>query len=322
MQIKDWVDLLQAISILVGIWVGIAGLSAWRQEFISKRRIKLAEEWLASAYAFRDAIRSIRNPFWSGAEGKTRPKDPTEEADEPEVAQAKNRGYVFWERFDYHRPTIGNFGKMKYQVMARFGNRNEEIFTRSNLILARLRSAADSLARYWLEMAQGETGPEPEHIKNAKRRIWSSEDTDVFADELDAVIESIEKVVNAVAQEKHGLADMLNWPMKWRISKASLSWILAAFFAGTTLWSFYKIYDQANAMSDRDQQQTYLQEQNQALAAILRASHSNLSKAQIRRLCSDQKIDAFDKGKDELVAGQVILMFKGDKLTSVDLEEK
>lgn len=108
----------------------------------------------------------------------------------------------------------------------------------------------------------------------------------------------------------------------WPLSKGSIGWLLAALCASTTLWACYQIYDQADHMEDMGQEQTYLREQGQALAAILRASHSSLSKDQIRQLCSDQKIGAFDKGNDELVAGQVILKFKGDKLITVDLEEK
>ncbi len=43
----SWIDVLSQVSILIGIWVAIAGLQAWRKEHIGKRQVELAEDMLA-----------------------------------------------------------------------------------------------------------------------------------------------------------------------------------------------------------------------------------------------------------------------------------
>lgn len=64
-------DILQSISMILACWAVIAGIDAWRREFVGKRRIELAEETLEAFYALRDAIAFIRNPFSSTQEGST-----------------------------------------------------------------------------------------------------------------------------------------------------------------------------------------------------------------------------------------------------------
>lgn len=43
-------NILQAISIILACWAVIAGIDAWKREFIGKRRIELAESLLAKFY--------------------------------------------------------------------------------------------------------------------------------------------------------------------------------------------------------------------------------------------------------------------------------
>ena len=50
------VDILQAISVMSACWAVIAGIDAWRREFVGKRRIELAEETFEAFFAVRDAI--------------------------------------------------------------------------------------------------------------------------------------------------------------------------------------------------------------------------------------------------------------------------
>ena len=64
----DWLDGLQQVSLLVGIWVAIYGIDSWRREHTGKRQIELAEDALALFYEAADAIQNIRHPASFGHE--------------------------------------------------------------------------------------------------------------------------------------------------------------------------------------------------------------------------------------------------------------
>jgi hypothetical protein len=72
MALKDWTDIIQSAAVTIASVVAIYGISAWKVEFLGKRRIELAEEVLALFYQVRDAIESIRGSFGYEGEGKTR----------------------------------------------------------------------------------------------------------------------------------------------------------------------------------------------------------------------------------------------------------
>ncbi len=44
----------QAVSLIVAAWTAVYGISAWRREFLGKKRIDLAEEVLVSFYEAKD----------------------------------------------------------------------------------------------------------------------------------------------------------------------------------------------------------------------------------------------------------------------------
>jgi hypothetical protein len=216
-----WFSVLQSISILIAIWVAIAGLGLWRLEFLTKRKIELVEDWLASAYAFRDAIRYIRNPFSRGGEGSTRPRTEAEANDSPTVTEAKNRGYVFFERAEREQQAINDFFKIKYRVMARCGKHTEELYQKAAQIQNELNWAANIMARHWRETATGEAGyqgVQREEVNEASRIIWwHGEKMEVFGKRVDALIEEIEVEVKRVTEQKYGLAELLNMPFGRRV---------------------------------------------------------------------------------------------------------
>jgi hypothetical protein len=262
MTSKEWIDLLQAISILVGIWVAIAGLGVWRQEYISKRRIELAEEWLAALYAFRDAIRYIRNPFSYGGEGATRPREEGEATEDAKVRDARNRGYVYFERVEKQQQALSNFAKMKYGVMARFGKHTEAIYLKANRIMAELNNAANTLARHWYEGATRPAALPQErgnHIERAEARIWSGDENDDIDRRLEEVVAEVEKEVKQVTEEKHGLAELLNLPLplkrffKWIFTAKKVFVVIAlvALVLGWLWWSNRVSKDEAATIADK-----------------------------------------------------------------------
>ena len=75
-------DVITAVSVAIAAIAFVAGISAWKREFIGKRRIELAEDVLALFYETQDAIREIRNPASFSGEGKTRKRDENEREEE------------------------------------------------------------------------------------------------------------------------------------------------------------------------------------------------------------------------------------------------
>jgi len=214
---NDIIQIIQSISILVGIWVGIATLGIWRQEFISKRRIELAEEWLASIYAFKDSIWNMRNPLSSTAESASRPKTEKELSDSPEIVKAKDQGYVFYARYNTAKEYIVGFFKLKYTTMARFGKPAEEIYSEANKLWNDLIWGADIMRDHWFEKA---TRPERKIaeseellIEQATALISRISNDDAVDKRLATIIQKVETEVKNITEEKYSLADILNLPL-------------------------------------------------------------------------------------------------------------
>ena len=52
-------DFISSVAVLIAALTFIAGVSAWRREFVGKRRIELAESVLAMFYEAEDVIKQI-----------------------------------------------------------------------------------------------------------------------------------------------------------------------------------------------------------------------------------------------------------------------
>ena len=137
----------QAVAVIAACWAIISGVGAWKREFIGKRRIELAEEILASFFEIKDVIATIRNPFSSGDEGKSRKKGEHETEEESELL---DRGYIVFERYESRKEAFVRFNTLKYKFMATFGPETEDIFMESNRILNSIFVSARQLAtHYW-----------------------------------------------------------------------------------------------------------------------------------------------------------------------------
>lgn len=69
-------DLLTAMAAIGGLIVAIIGLSTWKKQLRGTDQYELAKRLMLEVYQLRDALRSVRNPFLSVAEGD---KDDTED---------------------------------------------------------------------------------------------------------------------------------------------------------------------------------------------------------------------------------------------------
>jgi hypothetical protein len=137
----------QAVSIFAACWAIIAGIGAWKREFIGKRQIELAELVLAKFFEIRDAIAYIRNPFSHVDEGSTRQRG---EYETPDQSQLLDRGYIVIERYAKKKAIFAEFNTLKYRFMASFGADTEEIFIETSKAVNSIFSSARILAtHYW-----------------------------------------------------------------------------------------------------------------------------------------------------------------------------
>jgi hypothetical protein len=138
--------LAQTVGIVSTCWAIIAGIDAWKREFIGKRRIELAEEVLAAFFEIKDAMAMIRNPWSSGDEGTSRKKGEHETEVETELL---NRGYIVFERYEAKKEVFQRFAILKYRFMASFGADTEDIFNSTTKTLNKVFLAARQLATYY-----------------------------------------------------------------------------------------------------------------------------------------------------------------------------
>jgi hypothetical protein len=198
-------SLIQAGSVLAASWAIIAGIDAWKREFIGKRRIELAEETLAKFFEVRDAIQFIRSAYIGNNEGSTRQRSATETDDQ---AETLNRGYVVVERYQKRERSFEEFNVLKYKFMASFGAQHEEIFTETTKTVGSIFSAATMLAHHYWDRRHGALAGEAyqRHIQEAQRFeniIWNSgEDSDQIRVKLAAVQTKLEAATKPCFEEQ------------------------------------------------------------------------------------------------------------------------
>lgn len=69
-------DLITTIAAIGGLIVAAIGLSTWKKQLRGTAEYELAKRLMLEVYQLRDALRSVRNPFLSTAEGN---EDDTED---------------------------------------------------------------------------------------------------------------------------------------------------------------------------------------------------------------------------------------------------
>jgi len=187
----------QAVSVFAACWAIIAGIGAWRREFVGKRQIELAELVLAKFFEIRDAVAHIRNPFSQKDEGSTRQRGDYET---PDQAELLDRGYIVIERYAKREAIFAEFNTLKYRFMASFGQETEDIFLEANKTVHSIFTSARILAtHYWKR--QGRVQMEglefQKHLDEMHRHegiFWDSGDKD---DEIRRQLDAIQSMLDA-----------------------------------------------------------------------------------------------------------------------------
>ncbi|GAB0111866.1 hypothetical protein PA7559_31360 [Pseudoalteromonas distincta] len=195
----------QAVAVIAACWAIISGVGAWKREFIGKRRIELAEEVLASFFEIKDVIATIRNPFSSGDEGKSRKKGEHETKDESELL---DRGYIVFERYESRKEAFVRFNTLQYKFMATFGPETEDIFIDCNRILNSIFVSARQLAtHYWqrqgrVQMEGDEFQKHLDKMHHHEGIFWDRMDEeDEIRQKLQAVQDKLDTVTKPCFEE-------------------------------------------------------------------------------------------------------------------------
>lgn len=198
----------QAVSVFAACWAIIAGIGAWKREFVGKRQIELAEQVLAKFFEIRDAVAHIRNPFSQKDEGSTRQRGDHETQVETDLL---NRGYIVIERYTKREAVFAEFNTLKYRFMASFGPETENIFLDTNQTVYSIFGSARILAtHYWKQ--QGRVPMDPEFQKHLDEMykhegiLWETGDeNDEIKQRLNAIQAKLEAAVAPCFKEPMGI---------------------------------------------------------------------------------------------------------------------
>lgn len=196
----DAVKILESIAVILASLIAsgtvIYGVKAWRQEYIGKRKIELAEEVLSLFYEARDVISYIRSPFGQVGEGSTRNAAPNES---PEEKQINDNAYVVFERYNKRQDLFNKLYSMRYRYMAQFGKDSAKPFNDLNKIVKDIFISARMLSHYWKQQGhrQWKSDAEFKHHLNEMHKheavFWETgSDEDTILPRVNAVISDIE----------------------------------------------------------------------------------------------------------------------------------
>ncbi len=206
-------DLLETISIILACWAAIAGIDAWKHEFIGKRKIEIAEKVLEKFFEVNDAISFIRNPFAYSGEGRSREKPDHER---PEESELLDRAYIVFERYESKKESFQEFSTLKYRFMASFGREAGEIMNRTNQTTKMIFVSARALGdHYWprqgrVQMDDAGFKAHLEQMHKHEERFWDGMDKeDIVRKELEQIREDLEAITSLCFEETSTLYGVL-----------------------------------------------------------------------------------------------------------------
>ena len=191
---------IAAASVAVAAVSFIFGVSAWRREFVGKRRIELAEEVLALFYEAEDVIRAIRSPMASGGEGRTRERGENEDED---LAGLLDQAFVAFERYERHQEFFARLRATRYRFKAAFGVEAGKPFSDLDNAVQRILVAARMLGTsYWPRqgrpMSEERFKQHLDEMERLEADFWAMGKEDSLAEAVHAAVGKVEAIVGRV----------------------------------------------------------------------------------------------------------------------------
>lgn len=206
-------DVITSVSVAVAAIAFLSGVSAWKREFVGKRRIDLAESVLALFYEAEDAIREIRNPFSFAGEGNTRKRSEHEGENESHLL---DEAYVVFERYRKREQLFAQVRSMKYRFMAMFGAVAGEPFDELNKVLNEIFISAQVLSRYWVRQGRGSLTPDESGIMQTQEAVfwYMGDEKDAIGPRVRNAVQKVEAITNSAVITKKGLLDDITGPFR------------------------------------------------------------------------------------------------------------
>lgn len=190
-------DAITAGSFAIAALSFVAGVTAWKREFIGRRRIELAETTLAQFYEASDVIRAIRSPFSYEGEGSSRKRSDSESEEESKIL---DQAYIVFERYDARKELFAELRSLKYRFMATFGKDAGKPFDELNRSTNKIFVSARMLGRYiWPRQGRAEMTEQAlrKHLEMMTKHesvFWEGEENDEIRKEVDAAVAQIELI--------------------------------------------------------------------------------------------------------------------------------
>jgi len=207
----DWVDGLKHVSVLIGIWVAISGIHAWRREHVGKRQVELAEDTLALFYEAENAIRHMRSPFGFGHE-----YEDIEQAEREtdEQFEARKKASVIFHRYSQHQAVFSKLHASRYRFMAQIDKDKAQPFEDIRKITNEIISSARMLAQLWAREHFRTEDQQQKHwdrIGKHEAIFWEGlEEDDPINPRLEEAIGEMEGTCRAVIAGKGSFTGLLN----------------------------------------------------------------------------------------------------------------
>jgi hypothetical protein len=148
MELKNYIDIIQALSVTTASIFAVFGISSWRRETKWKRKYELAEEVLSCFYDVSERFNIIRNPAGYVGEGKTRKRNKNESQEESEIL---DNAYVVIERFEKEKAPFIKLKSLKYRFMVLYGKESGEPFDEIVRLTNKLFLASHRLGHRYLK---------------------------------------------------------------------------------------------------------------------------------------------------------------------------
>jgi hypothetical protein len=189
---------ITAISVALAALSFVVGVSAWKREFVGKRRIELAESVLSLFYEAEDAIRQIRSPSAGLDEGKTRQRGQNESE---EVSDLLDQAYVAFERYQKREQLFAQLRATRYRFMAAFGADASKPYDELDAAVREILVAARMLGtHYWqrqgrVAMSENEFKRHLVEMQRYEAVFWSVGD-DQMAERVHTAVGEVEAITS------------------------------------------------------------------------------------------------------------------------------
>lgn len=211
--VATWLTLLRDGLTTVAALLAVMGISAWRRDFVGKRKIELAEDTLNLFYQARDAIKAMRSPFAFDTESA----DVTPAEGELKVVlEERKKVQPLFSRYNARSELFAQLHSTRYRFMARFGSEAGKPFEELSHLIHECFVAARMLVSTAADAAfGGDVDGMQERTKQLRaqrgkweEKIWDMSETDEINVRLNRVVSAMELTCRSIIGRKD-LADRL-----------------------------------------------------------------------------------------------------------------